>query len=197
MDAVSLQNDLDDLGGASVSPKLVISLSVYELMLHIVQLALFRAICVCTGTIFAPKPVTLFAFLHPVLYSVPPFCDLVLRHRQGHGAVSLSGLPEPLSSLLQALMCVRHDRESLLIPRYQVSDIMHRYGYEYVACSNSRCKGHRESEQDVGTSCYDRACHGGDEHVDGAGHKLLIGFFGGRERGDRLGKGILELECRG
>ncbi|KAL5872495.1 hypothetical protein ACKVWC_011588 [Pyricularia oryzae] len=100
----------------------------------------------------------------------------------------------PLGTLAGPQMGVCDDWEPLLVPPGQVADVAHGDGEDGPAGSDAKGDGCSGAEHDVAAARHDAAGHGGDQHVDQAGHQALAALARRGKRGQRRREGLLQVE---
>lgn len=135
-----------------------------------------------------------FALLDPILHRLPRAFHLLVHHLARNPPMRLHKVDALRPRLARPDMRVRHDGEPLLIGPGQVRDIAHGDRQDRPAHADAERGGDGRAQQDVTAARDDAAGHGGDQHVHQPGHQRLAGLGGRRERRDRVGEGLLEVE---
>lgn len=138
----------------------------------------------------------LFSLLDPALDYLPSFRHLVVDHARAQIRVNLSEASALLNTLTDPNVRVGHNGEPLLVLPGEVGDVAHGDGQDGPGGADADGEREGGAEEDVAVAGDNATGHRGDEDVDGTGHELLAAGPRGRERGNCVGEGLLEVERR-
>src|SRR5699024_5026042 len=134
--------------------------------------------------------------LDPTLNSLSGVSYLLIHVSYTDILVNLGEAHTLLDALTQLDVRLGDGREALLVLPGQVGHVPHGDGKDGPPGADAEGKGHGGAQEDVAVARDDATRHGGDEHVDGAGHELLAALTGRGQRGNGAGEGLLEVEGR-